>query len=225
MKNKPQLLYVGDPMCSWCWGMAPTLGRVAGRNDLEFRIVVGGLRPGASAQPLDDRLRTVLAHHWEKVAAISGQAFDHHVLDREGWVYDTELPAIAVVTMRSLAPEYTMRFFTRLQRAFYAEGVDVTDPTVYPDLIAGSPVDPAEYLDKLAGPEMRTVAWEDFAEARNLGVLGFPTLLLERDGTTQALARGYASPGQVEDLLTYWVEGRQPASANAGSCDLGGLVC
>lgn len=225
MARPPQLIYVGDPMCSWCWGMAPTLERASGRNDLEFRVVVGGLRPGASAQPRDDRLRDVLTQHWDKVAAVSGQPFDHDALDRDGWVYDTELPAIAVVTMRAFAPSHTMRFFSRLQRAFYAERIDVTDSAVYPELVQGFPVDPGSFVAGLTGEEMRTAAGEDFAAARNLGVLGFPTLLFDMDGATQVLARGYATAGQVEDLLAYWVEGRQPASANTGSCDVGGSVC
>lgn len=225
MARLPQVIYVGDPMCSWCWGMAPTLETVSGRSDLEFRVVVGGLRPGVSAQPLDDRLRAVLIQHWDKVAAVSGQPFDRGALDRDGWVYDTELPAIAVVTMRALAPSHTMRFFSRLQRAFYAERIDVTDSAVYPRLVQGFPVDPGSFVAWLTGEQMRTAAWEDFAEARNLGVLGFPSLLLDLDGTTQVLARGYTTAGQVEDLLTHWVEGRQPASANTGSCDVGGSVC
>ena len=47
-----------------------------------------------------------------------------------GWVYDTELPCSAVVTVRNLNEKATLPFFARLQRAFYAERVDITDPSV-----------------------------------------------------------------------------------------------
>ena len=42
-----RLLYVMDPMCSWCWGFAPvveTLAAQANRAGIELQVVVGGLR-------------------------------------------------------------------------------------------------------------------------------------------------------------------------------------
>jgi putative protein-disulfide isomerase len=219
------MIYVGDPMCSWCWGMAPTLHKIAARTDVETRVVVGGLRPGPSAEPLDDRLRAVLAHHWEKVAAVSGQPFDESFLDKQGWVYNTELPAIAVTTMRQLLPAETLRFFTDLQKAFYVDGVDITASGSYAELTANYDVDPVEFLAEMASPQGRARAWEDFAEARELGVLGFPTLLLRMGDDTQVLSRGYASLGHFEDQIAYWLQGRLPDAADVGTCSIDGGVC
>ncbi|MFQ5523922.1 MAG: DsbA family protein, partial [Acidimicrobiia bacterium] len=39
-----KLIYVGDPMCSWCWGFAPEIEDLADEYPVE--VVVGGLRPG-----------------------------------------------------------------------------------------------------------------------------------------------------------------------------------
>jgi putative protein-disulfide isomerase len=222
---KPEVIYVGDPMCSWCWGLAPSLHEISKRNDVEMRVVVGGLRPGPSAETLDDRMRAVLAHHWDKVAAVSNQPFDHAFLDKSGWVYDTELPAIAVTTMRQRAPLETLRFFTDLQRAFYADGVDITDLGSYPELISGYDVENDEFLAEMTSPEARTRAWNDFAEARELGVLGFPTVLLRVEGGTQLLSRGYAPFEHFEDQLGYWVEGRLPVAADVGKCSVSGGDC
>ncbi|NPC76191.1 DsbA family protein, partial [Corallococcus exiguus] len=41
-----EVLYVGDPMCSWCWGGSPGLLQLeaeALRRGIPFRIRVGGL--------------------------------------------------------------------------------------------------------------------------------------------------------------------------------------
>ena len=225
MTAKPEVIYVGDPMCSWCWGLAPTLHEISKRTDVEMRVVVGGLRPGPSAETLDDRMRAMLAHHWEKVAAVSQQPFDHTFLDNQGWVYDTELPAIAVTTMRQMAPTETLRFFTDLQRAFYANGIDITEIGSYSDLVRGFGVDREEFLAELASSEARTRAWDDFAKARELGVLGFPTVLLRVEEATQVLSRGYAPLEHFEDQLGYWVEGRLPDAANVGTCSIAGGDC
>nr|MDJ0924281.1 DsbA family protein [Acidimicrobiia bacterium] len=210
---------VGDPMCSWCWGMAPVIQHIADRGDVAVRVIVGGLRPGPNAVALDDGLRATLSHHWERVAEASGQPFEPFALERDDWVYDTELPAIAVVTMRSLAEKETLRFFAGLQRAFYVDGVDITDPEQYPGLIGDYPVDVATFMQDLRSAAARTRAWEDFAEARELGVMGFPTVLLAVDGSIQVLSRGYAGANYFDSALAHWVEGVQPTSAD-GACSI-----
>ncbi len=42
-----QLIYVGDPMCSWCWGFAPVKRRIEElcHGRAEVSLVVGGLEP------------------------------------------------------------------------------------------------------------------------------------------------------------------------------------
>lgn len=225
MATKPEVIYIGDPMCSWCWGISPVVERIAARGDVVVNVVVGGLRPGPSAEPLDDRLRTLLSEHWSKVATTTGQPFDHSSLDRTGWMYDTELPAIAVTTMRELAPQETLRFFTRLQEAFYRDGVDITEPAEYPALIADFPVDRDVFLSTLSTDEGRSRAWEDFATARELGALGFPTVLLRIDESIQVLSRGYAPLDHFENQLAYWVEERQPDSASEYTCSIEGVGC
>ena len=50
-QGEPELIYVGDPMCSWCWGMAPALQAFAAhalQQELAFSVVLGGLRPGGA---------------------------------------------------------------------------------------------------------------------------------------------------------------------------------
>ena len=47
------LHYVGDPMCSWCWGMSPVMAETARwcrAEGLGFRIVMGGLRAGGGGE-------------------------------------------------------------------------------------------------------------------------------------------------------------------------------
>ena len=218
-----EFIYVGDPMCSWCWGFAPVLEAMTEHFTIPIRTVVGGLRPGPNAEVLDERMRAFLAHHWDEVSERSGQPFDHVGLDRADWRYDTELPARAVVTVRELAPDSTLAFFTRLQRAFYAEAVDVTDPEVYPDLVADFPVDADEFTTRLGSEASKQAAWRDFAEARQFGVAGFPSLLLRLGDEHAVVTRGYQPWEQLEPVLSGWLRDRYGTDATAGLfCDLDG---
>ncbi|MBW3666459.1 MAG: DsbA family protein [Actinobacteria bacterium] len=192
-----KLVYVGDPMCSWCWGFAPEIEALA--EDHPVEVVVGGLRPGPMAQELDDRLAGSLRHHWVEVAERTGQPFDPSFLDRrDGWVYDTEPAAIAVTTFRLLHPDLSLDYFTVVQRAFYAAGRDVTEFPVLADLASDFEVDPTTFGASLDTEEAKQRAWDDFARARNWGISGFPTLVGELgDGRLALLARGWAEAESV----------------------------
>lgn len=213
-----EFVYIGDPMCSWCWGFAPVVEQIAARYTIPIKTVVGGLRPGSDAEPLNSSMRRMLEHHWEQVESRSGQPFDRSGLDRDDWIYDTEYPARAVVTMRDLAPDETLPFFTRLQRAFYAEAVDVTDPEEYPDLVAPFAVDGPTFLEHVAMERSREAARADFRTARSLGVSGFPSLLLRIDDEYAMVTRGYMPYESLEPALTAWLSDRYPDEVD-------GLVC
>ncbi len=220
-----EFVYVGDPMCSWCWGFAPVLERMQEVYEVPLRVVVGGLRPGPSAEELDDRLAAFLAHHWEAVAETSGQPFDRSFLERrDGWRYDTEGPAIAVVTMRELNTDETLAFHSRLQHAFYAEGVDITDRSAYPDLISDFAVDPVEFMERFGSAEMQKRAWADFAEARSLGVAGFPTLLVRDGPEWGVVTRGYAPAEPLLRALSDHLLTRYAEAGEALFCEPG-TVC
>jgi len=216
-----EFIYVGDPMCSWGWGFSPVLDRLHRRFDLPLRVGVGGLRPEAAAEPLEDRLRVFLRREWGKIADRTGQPFDPSVLEREDWIYDTMVADTAVVTMRELAAESTLPFFARVQRAFYAEGVDVTDPEVYRTLVDGFPVEPEEFVTALRGTGMAERTRQDFAEARAMGVAGFPTLLLRDGETGYVVSRGYAPYDLLEAGIRRFLAEHHPAEATGLVCEIG----
>lgn len=89
---KARLLYVMDPMCSWCWGFAPVaeaLSRQAVADGVAFHLVAGGLRAGHGAA-LDPNTRGYILGHWQTVQQTTGQPFRFDDALPEGFVYDTE---------------------------------------------------------------------------------------------------------------------------------------
>ena len=202
MSPPVELIYVGDPMCSWCWGFAPEIEDLA--RDHPVEVVVGGLRPGPAAQPLEERLAGFLEHHWVEIAERTGQPFDTGFLDRrDDWVYDTEPAAIAVTVMREMNPRRTLDYFTTVQESFYARGVDVTNFEELTDLTAGYEVDRIEFHDRLVSDEAKKQAWADFSRARNWGIGGFPTLIADLpDGRLALLSRGWSPATVIRERIS-----------------------
>ncbi len=205
-----RFIYVGDPMCSWCWGFAPTVEAIQERYEFALDIVVGGLRPGPAAEPLDS-LRPFLTKHWIEIEERTGQPFDLAGLNRQDWMYDTEMPARAVVAVRDKVPDLTLAVFVRIQRAFYAEAIDVTDAAVYGALFADVGAEKA--LDLFRSEDSKRLAWQDFSLSRSWGIGGFPSLLVEHDEQLQIVTRGYMAPEALLPALDTWVHANVPRGA------------
>ena len=56
-----RLVYLADPMCSWCYGFSPVIAAIAERFEdrMPLQLVMGGLR--ASAQLISYELAMTLA--------------------------------------------------------------------------------------------------------------------------------------------------------------------
>ena len=192
------LIYVADPMCSWCWGFAGSVAAVRKTwPEATFRLVLGGLRPGPAAQPLDAQLRAYLLDTWARVAERSGQPFDRSVLDWSNFVYDTDPPSRAVVAMRDLSPDKELDYFLALQKAFYGEGLDITAKRVQTDIAERLGADGAAFRRALDDEGLGERTKSDYGFARSLGVGGFPTLLASVTGEFALLASGFQPAEQT----------------------------
>lgn len=205
-KLDKQLLYFADPMCSWCWGFSPIVQRLTDTfgDEAPMSLVLGGLRPGHN-RPLDEKAKATIQHHWEHVAEMTGQPFDHAFFARESFVYDTEPPCRAAVVMRALRPEVTFEFFARLHEAFYAENRDITDPAVLAELAEEFLIDRDRFHRAYDGEEAQSQTQRDFLLARHLGVTGFPTLIAKRGDEYGIVTVGYRAWKHLEAPLREWL--------------------
>jgi putative protein-disulfide isomerase len=214
----PHLIYFADPMCSWCWGFAPTIEAVRARYGgvLPIRLIMGGLRPGTD-EPMTEAGKAGVRPHWGHVHEASGQPFDYGFFDREGFVYDTDPAARAVVVVRRSRPDLALSFLERTQRAFYAENRDVTDAAVLADIAAEFGFDRTDFLAAHDDQELKDETWRDYATSQRAGVTGFPTLIggPDAEGAYGVIAQGFQPPAEVIGIIDRWlVRASAPTSMN-----------
>ena len=79
MINTPQskLIYVHDPMCSWCWGYAPTWQKLEAAlvNKLPIEYRVGGLAADTDL-PMSQDMQLQLQAIWQKISSQLGTEFN-----------------------------------------------------------------------------------------------------------------------------------------------------
>lgn len=203
MTTKPTLIYVGDPLCSWCYGYAPEIAYIKDKYKdlLNFKLVMGGLRP-YTEEPMDGAMKEMLRHHWEEVNKRSKQPFSYDVLEEDNEViYDTEPPCRATVAVREMDPDKEFGFFKRVQSAFYNEGKDMNDITTYLELCDEFELDKIQFTELYNSDEIKKATWEDFAFAKDMGVQGFPSTLVLIGETYYMITRGYLEKEYLEEVI------------------------
>lgn len=188
-----ELIYVGDPMCSWCWGISPqinALQRYASQEKIPFKLLMGGLRPGGGEE-WNSSFKDFLKHHWQEVSERSGQPFDLSLFDKEAFNYDTEPACRAVVTTRTIAPEKTPAFYELVQHYFYAQSQDPKQVRFYQSICEKLDMDFQEFSDAFISEAMRVATQADFVKSRDMGVRGFPTIIYRKKDKLHLIATGY----------------------------------
>jgi putative protein-disulfide isomerase len=206
-----RLLYVMDPMCSWCWGFAPVfqaLANQAAEQGVPTDLVLGGLRRDRIA--IDAATRDRYLGYWQQVNANTGQPFNFAAGLPEGMLYDTEAACRAVVTMRRLFPEKTWPMALSIQQAFYQQGLDVTRACHLVQLAEAQGVARHAFAEAFDSHEQQRATVADFNWVQGLGIAGFPTLLAERDGSLALLTNGYQPLTTLSPLLARWLEHAAP---------------
>ena len=193
-----KLIYIGDPMCSWCYGIAPELENLVEKMDesIELQLIMGGLRP-YNTQTMHD-LGDFLSHHWKDVQKRSGQTFNFEILQDKSFIYDTEPPSRAVLVVRELASEREFAFFKAVQTAFYQDNNDTGDIRTYLALAEEFHIDQTAFQKRFEAEDMKQATRDDFAAARELGISSFPSLVFQKGENLYLLCQGYAT---AEDLL------------------------
>ena len=192
-----EIIYIGDPMCSWCWGFAPVLDQLIDNivaestEEIGFKIVLGGLRPGKYAEPLDEQVKRIIKSHWVEVEKATGQKFDHSFFDRKGFLYDTEPASRAVAAVRLIDRAKEFEFFRILQRAFYAHNIDITRAHNYGPLVDMINIDRNEFYAVFHDPKSLTEVRMDFAQTREWEIGGFPSVILRKQEELALLTEGY----------------------------------
>lgn len=198
-----EIIYVGDPLCSWCWGIAPALKELKNHyasQQINFQIVVGGLRPGGG-EAWDEDFKEFLLHHWEEVNERSGQPFGYDLFDRAHFDYDTEPSCRAVITAQEFDIKDPLAFFEAIQHKFYVENENPNEVGFYESICATFEIDFQQFKTLFLSDGMKIKTNKEFVMNRNWGVKGYPCVLLKKDTTLYPVTYGYATFEEMKNAV------------------------
>jgi putative protein-disulfide isomerase len=195
-----RVIYVADPMCSWCWGFAPEIEKLRAvlGKETSFSMLMGGLRDGAE---WNGEMKAFLRGHWDAVHQKTGQPFSDGVLKRAQFDYNTEPSCRACVVVRMMGEAREYDAFRALQRAFYEEGRDITDDAVILGIIRGIGIDAAAFEKIFHSEAAAEATRSDRRKAFTYGANAFPSLVVIDVEGHLSVIRGYRRFAELKTLL------------------------
>ena len=153
---------------------------------------MGGLRPGGK-DPVTSSFRDDILHHWHEVEKTTGASFNFEAAMPEGFIYNTEIPSRAIIAVSEISPEETYPYYKSIQEAFYKDSVDITQEEHLVMFAERHGLKPGEFKESFHSDAMLEKTVEHFKKAREFGVRGFPTLILQPDEGYHLITNGYRS--------------------------------
>lgn len=197
IKNEENaLIYIGDTLCSWCYGFAPELDTfIANHPELKLRMVQGGLRPNG-VEMLHD-MKDFLQSHYIEIEKRTGQPFDKQMFEKENFVLDTEPASRAVVVSRMMNPEIELSFFKAVQEAFYTKTKNITELKTFLEIAESLGLDSKKFAELFDDEEAKYTTKTDFQLSAEMGIKGFPSVVVKLNGQFFMISNGYR---EAEDL-------------------------
>ncbi len=191
MTSATRLHYIYDPLCGWCYAVAPLVK--AARAVMPIELHGGGMMTGARKQKITPEWRDYVGPHDRQITQVTGQQFGEAYLnglltDHAAWL-DSEPPTAAVLAAEEIGGA-GLTMLARLYEAHYVEGRRIADEEVLGELAGEIGLDRQAFLQSLQGFRGEAVN-AHFAESRHLlgsaGGRGYPTFVIERDGVLERL--------------------------------------
>lgn len=183
------LVYVYDPMCSWCYGFGPTWNALKAKLPKGLPVVslLGGLAPD-SDQAMPDEMVEYLKRTWQRIAEACGVSFNFSYWEQSPPPPRTTFIACRAVIAAEQVAGQGEAFAERLQMAYYQEAKNVWDAKVLADLAETMGFRRAAFEESLASDAVRALHDEQRELAGRLQVEGYPTLMLIKEGQAYPIA-------------------------------------
>lgn len=202
---KPKVIYVYDPMCGWCFGFSKVISKLHNefQNEYDFEIISGGMVRADREGPIGDFADYIL-NAYKRVEDYSGVKFGKPYLEqlktKTLWSGSTK-PSMAIEAFKLFEPKHAIQFAALVQQAYFVEGKDLRDDSVYTEILKQFHVDTHAYLNALHSEEIRKATSDGFQFSANLGVTGYPSVVFVWKDKYYMVSRGFTNYDMLKQTI------------------------
>lgn len=202
MGSQPQifrLYYFLDPMCSWCWAFRPALRKIEAQlpENVELIRVLGGLAPDTD-EAMPEEMRMKLQEIWRTIQLkVPGTEFNFRYWEVCTPRRSTYRACRAVISAGQQG-DYGPAMIEAIQRAYYLEARNPSDRATLIESARDMHLDAERFARDLDHPATQAELDRQMALAKDCGVKGFPTLILETSQNRRVID---INPNDPEGIL------------------------
>lgn len=203
-----KLLYIMDPMCSWCWAFSPTLQSIRQSfPDLPVEYILGGLAPDTETPMPQNQQHTIHAI-WKQIEERTGTQFNYDFWTQCTPKRSTWRSCRAVITAGQLLPNGAELMTNAIQHAYYLNAQNPSDAETLISLAESLGINTAEFAALLDTTTTQEKLQEHMATSRQLDVSGFPALRLVNADKIVRISDGYSGPDTIIECLKKLITGQ-----------------
>ncbi len=204
--DKPEIIYVYDALCGWCYGFSPVITQIYStyRCKADFLVLSGGMITGDRCGAIGT-IAPFIKKAYKNVEQTCGVKFGDQFLtnvlnDGNVW-FSSEYPARALALMRLEKKDHSLNFATKLQKAIYYDGQHPHNLATYESLVSLFGLDGKKFIESMMTDDISQIIENEFRMVKQIGVDGYPTVLLRCEDDLKMIAIGYRDFDSLHALL------------------------
>ncbi len=194
------LIYVHDPMCSWCWGFETVRQKLFNAVSGKMKIcrLLGGLAPD-SMLPMAETMKVSLQQTWHRIEhTIPGTRFNYEFWTDCAPRRSTYPSNRAVIAARLQDEKFDALMTLRIQQAYYLQARNPSDNATLIELAKEIGLDDEKFTNDLNSDSTQQMLGEEINMARSIGVTSYPSLMIEKNNLISPLKLDYIN---LEEML------------------------
>ena len=196
-----KLIYVHDPMCSWCYGFSKTYMQLIENlpEDIEVVRLLGGLAADTD-EIMPESTRQMVQQNWGRISeVIPGVVFNYDFWTKCQPRRATYPACRAVIAAREQGEEFDDAMTRQIQQAYYQQAQNPSENETLVELAGEIGLDQDRFLEQLTADQTHQQLLDEIATVRSIGISGFPSLVLQKDDRLKSVLVNYTD---VEAMLT-----------------------
>jgi putative protein-disulfide isomerase len=202
-----KLIYVHDPMCSWCWAFRPVWLRL--KAELSPGIVtqglLGGLAPDSEV-PMPEATRAYVIGNWKRIQEVVPDArFNFEFWTRCKPRRSTYPACRAVIAASDQGSEHEEPMVEAIQQAYYLQARNPSDTDTLMALAVEIDLDTERFASTLHSAATQAELLRQIALSRQLGAHGFPSLIVQDGVANRVLQIDYQDEDRMLSQINSFV--------------------
>jgi len=190
---EPRLIYIHDPMCSWCYAFSASLQAL--QRDLPpeigFHYVLGGLAPDTTT-PMPMEMQQALQQTWRRIeTTVPGVRFNFDFWTATTPIRSTYPACRALLAARQQGPDCETQLLRAIQSAYYQQARNPSLLDTLEQCAAEVGLDTVAFGRALRSPAIEQALQHDIQTSRGMGVTAYPSLRLLHEGQQSAITVDY----------------------------------